>query len=103
MSDAKHIEIGLTDNRTRGPGCSSGLGAGGVGPGLSLWRVTIRPLGGVPGSDSWLHLPRTTAISVGREPGGVAPGVVHLGGVRLHSSSCSKSSSTGERVASHRG
>jgi len=81
MSDAKHIEIGLTDKSDSVAWVLERLGAGGVGPGLVLVAGDeFGPLGGVPGSDSWLLSPRTTAISVGREPGGVAPGVLHLGG-----------------------
>ena len=41
------------------------------------------PLGGLPGSDSFLLVPeaeRAVAVSVGREPTGVPRGVIDFGG-----------------------
>ncbi len=83
-SDAKYVEIGLTD---KSDSCRWVL--------RELWRRGVAPdqvliagaefgaLGGLPGSDSWRLVDearRATAVSVGVEPGGVTPGVVWLGG-----------------------
>jgi trehalose/maltose hydrolase-like predicted phosphorylase len=83
-SDAKHVEIGLTDKSDAARLAFRELWLRGIGPGLVLVAGDeLGPLGGVPGSDSLLLLPEAeglTAVSVGPEPAGVPPGVVHLGG-----------------------
>jgi trehalose/maltose hydrolase-like predicted phosphorylase len=83
-SDAKHVEIGLTDKSDSMATIAALLDAQGVGPGLVLVvGDEFGPLGGVPGSDSLLLIPeyaRATAVSVGPEPRGVPLGVHHLGG-----------------------
>jgi trehalose/maltose hydrolase-like predicted phosphorylase len=83
-SDAKHIEIGLTDKADSARWAFSKLARRGVGPGLVLVAGDeFGLLGGVRGSDSFLIVPegaRATVISVGAEPSG-APADVHaLGG-----------------------
>jgi trehalose/maltose hydrolase-like predicted phosphorylase len=83
-SDAKHVEIGLTDKSDSARWIFG-----------ELWRIGVAPsqvlvagdefgaLGGLPGSDSYL-LPeearRATAVSVGREPTGVPRGVAAFPG-----------------------
>jgi hypothetical protein len=84
-SDAKHVEIGLTDKSDSARWIMNRLWHRGIG-----WDQTLivgdefGPLGGVPGSDSlMLGSPATegaTAVSVGPEPMGVPAGVIHLGG-----------------------
>jgi len=83
-SDAKHVEIGLTDKsdsarwlfddyRRRGIGAAQVLVAG----------DEFGPMGGLPGSDSFLlvtEAERSIAVSVGAEPAGVPAGVIGLGG-----------------------
>ncbi|HEU4422659.1 MAG TPA: glycosyl hydrolase family 65 protein [Pilimelia sp.] len=83
-SDAKHVEIGLTDNSDSMRAILAWLAQRGVGPGLVLvLGDEFGPLGGVPGSDSLLLVPeaaRAYAVSVGVEPAGVPAGVSHVGG-----------------------
>jgi trehalose/maltose hydrolase-like predicted phosphorylase len=83
-SDAKHIEIGLTDKSDAARWILSDLRRRGIGPGLVLIAGDeMGSLGGLPGSDSLMLVPearRATAISVGAEPGGVPPSVIALGG-----------------------
>ena len=84
-TDAKHVEIGLTDNSDSASWFFAELWRRGIGPGLVLVAGDeMGALGGVPGSDSRLLLPpparRATAVSVGTEPAGVPEGVVFLGG-----------------------
>jgi len=84
-SDAKHVEIGLTDKSESASWFFAELWRRGIGPGLVLVAGDeMGALGGVPGSDSRLLSPaaveRATAISVGVEPGGAPDGVRHLGG-----------------------
>jgi trehalose/maltose hydrolase-like predicted phosphorylase len=83
-SDAKHIEIGLTDKADSSRWVFAELWRHGIGPGLVLiGGDEFGPLGGLRGSDSLLLVPeaaRATAVSVGREPEGVPEGVVPLGG-----------------------
>ena len=83
-SDAKHIEIGLTDKADAARWLLAELWRRGIGPGLLLIvGDEMGPLGGVPGSDATLLVPgaqRATAISVGVEPGSVPHGVARLGG-----------------------
>jgi trehalose/maltose hydrolase-like predicted phosphorylase len=83
-SDAKHVEIGLTDKSDSSRWILADLWRRGIGPGLVLIvGDEMGSLGGLPGSDSLMLVPearRTTAVSVGVEPAGVAPGVIGLGG-----------------------
>ena len=83
-SDAKHVEIGLTDKSDSARWICRDLWRRGVGPGLILIvGDEMGPLGGVIGSDARLLVPeaaRATAVSVGVEPEGVPAGVVWIGG-----------------------
>jgi hypothetical protein len=83
-SDAKHVEIGLTDKADSSHWVFAELWRRGIGPGLVLiGGDEFGPLGGLPGSDSLLLVPeaaRAKAVSVGREPDGVPAGVIPLGG-----------------------
>jgi trehalose/maltose hydrolase-like predicted phosphorylase len=83
-SDAKHVEIGLTDKSDSGRWIFRSLWRRGIDP----WLVLVAgdewgPLGGLPGSDSLLLVAEAdgaTSLSVGVEPGGVPDGVEHLPG-----------------------
>jgi trehalose/maltose hydrolase-like predicted phosphorylase len=83
-SDAKYVEIGLTDKADSVRWMLSRLWRRGIGPGAVLIAGDeMGTLGGVPGSDSFMLVPeaeRCTAISVGVEPGGVPGHVEHIGG-----------------------
>jgi trehalose/maltose hydrolase-like predicted phosphorylase len=83
-SDAKNVEIGLTDKADSSRWAFLELWRHGIGPGLVLiGGDEFGPLGRLPGSDSLLVIPdaaRATAVSVGREPNGVPEGVIPLGG-----------------------
>jgi trehalose/maltose hydrolase-like predicted phosphorylase len=81
-SDAKHVEIGVTDKADSMRAILEEWAGLGVGPGLVLVAGDeFGPLGGVSGSDArMLVAPRMTVVSVGAEPAGVPDGVVHLGG-----------------------
>jgi trehalose/maltose hydrolase-like predicted phosphorylase len=83
-SDAKHVEIGLTDKSDSARWVFADLWRRGIGPGLVLVAGDeFGSLGGLPGSDSLLVVPeaaRATAVSVGAEPTGTPPGVIPLGG-----------------------
>jgi len=84
-SDAKHVEIGLTDKADSARWIFEELWQLGVpGSQVLVGGDEFGPLGGLPGSDSYL-LPsaghgRATAFSVGREPTGTPAGVIALGG-----------------------
>jgi trehalose/maltose hydrolase-like predicted phosphorylase len=83
-SDAKHVEIGLTDKADSASWIFDELWRRGIHPAQVLVAGDeFGPLGGLPGSDSFL-LPATAeavvAVSVGREPTGVPKEVVALGG-----------------------
>jgi trehalose/maltose hydrolase-like predicted phosphorylase/hydroxymethylpyrimidine pyrophosphatase-like HAD family hydrolase len=83
-SDAKHVEIGLTDKADSARWVFGELWRRGISPAQVLVAGDeFGPLGGLPGSDSFL-LPRegerTLAVSVGREPTGVPRDVIALGG-----------------------
>ena len=83
-TDAKHVEIGLTDKADSARWIFKELWRRGIAPSQVLVAGDeFGPLGGLPGSDSFL-LPtdatRAVAVSVGREPTGVPRGVVELGG-----------------------
>ena len=83
-SDAKYVEIGLTDKADSSRWVFAELWRHGIGPGLVLvGGDEFGPLGRLAGSDSLLLVPeaaRATAVSVGREPNGVPEGVLPLGG-----------------------
>jgi trehalose/maltose hydrolase-like predicted phosphorylase len=83
-SDAKHVEIGLTDKSDAARWVFADLWRRGIGPSLVLVAGDeFGPLGGLPGSDSLLRVPeatRATAISVGAEPTGTPRGILALGG-----------------------
>jgi len=83
-SDAKHIEIGLTDKSDAARWLLAELARRGVGAGLVLIAGDeFGQLGGLPGSDSLLLVPeanRATAVSVGAEPTGTPANVLALGG-----------------------
>lgn len=84
-SDVKHVEIGLTDK-----GDAMAWVLRDLAPTLGIPPESILvagdefgPLGGFLGSDSQMRLPQAEAatfISVGREPNGVPPGILHLPG-----------------------
>jgi trehalose/maltose hydrolase-like predicted phosphorylase len=83
-SDAKHVEIGLTGKADSARWIFSELWRRGIGPAQVLVAGDeFGPLGGLPGSDSFL-LPldaeRAVAVSVGREPAGVPREVLAMGG-----------------------
>ncbi|MGZ4302032.1 MAG: glycosyl hydrolase family 65 protein [Gaiellaceae bacterium] len=83
-SDAKHVEIGLTDKADSARWLFAELWRRGIGASQVLVAGDeFGPLGGLPGSDSFLLPPeaeRAVAVSVGREPTGVPRGVIDLGG-----------------------
>ncbi|HEX2894636.1 MAG TPA: glycosyl hydrolase family 65 protein [Marmoricola sp.] len=83
-SDAKHVEIGLTDKADSMRAVMRRLQEHGASADLVLVAGDeFGDLGGVPGSDSLLIAPETTGatfVSVGPEPAGVPAGVQHLGG-----------------------
>jgi trehalose/maltose hydrolase-like predicted phosphorylase len=83
-SDAKHVEIGLTDKADSARWVFADLWRRGISPAQVLVAGDeFGPLGGLPGSDSFLlpsEAARATAVSVGREPNGIPSGVIPLGG-----------------------
>jgi trehalose/maltose hydrolase-like predicted phosphorylase len=83
-SDAKHVEIGLTDKADSARWAFAELLRRGVSPGLTLVAGDeFGPLGGLPGSDSFLLVPEGEAaavISVGAEPSGAPSPVRALHG-----------------------
>ena len=83
-SDAKHVEIGLTDKADSARWIFAELWRRGIGASQVLVAGDeFGPLGGLPGSDSLLLPPeaeRAVVVSVGREPTGVPRGVLDLGG-----------------------
>jgi trehalose/maltose hydrolase-like predicted phosphorylase len=83
-SDAKHVEIGLTDKADSSRWVFDELWRSGVAPSLVLIAGDeFGPLGGMLGSDSYLLVPETaraTVVSVGAEPTGTPAGVIALGG-----------------------
>jgi trehalose/maltose hydrolase-like predicted phosphorylase len=83
-SDAKHVEIGLTDKSDSAAWAFAELSARGIGASLVLIAGDeFGPLGGMIGSDSYLLVPegeRAPAVSVGAEPTGTPPDVLHVPG-----------------------
>ncbi len=83
-TDAKHVEIGLTDKSDSLRYVLHDLGRRGIGPGLVLIvGDEMGSLGGAAGSDAAMLIAeagRATAVSVGVEPEGVPAGVLHLPG-----------------------
>jgi trehalose/maltose hydrolase-like predicted phosphorylase len=83
-SDVKHVEIGLTDKTDSGEWAAHWLtGRGITGRLVLIAGDEFAPVGGVPGSDSFMVVPdlaRAAVVSVGAEPGGVPDGVEHAGG-----------------------
>jgi trehalose/maltose hydrolase-like predicted phosphorylase len=83
-SDAKHVEIGLTDKSDSAAWAFAELSGRGVGASLVLVAGDeFGPLGGMIGSDSYLLVPegeRASAVSVGAEPTGTPQEVLHLPG-----------------------
>ncbi len=81
-SDVKHVEIGLTDKSDSLRWILRTLEREGVGPGLVLLAGDeFGSLGGVIGSDALMLVsPRLVSLSVGVEPEGCPPSVLHLGG-----------------------
>ena len=81
-SDAKHVEIGLTDKADAARWVFADLWGRGVHPEHVLVAGDeFGPLGGLPGSDSLLLVPEadhSTAVTVGAEPTGTPPGVLVL-------------------------
>ncbi|MDQ3874558.1 MAG: hypothetical protein M3322_03255, partial [Actinomycetota bacterium] len=83
-SDAKHVEIGLTDRSDSARWAFAELWRRGVSPTLVVVAGDeFGSLGGVPGTDSLLLVPEASgavAFSVGAEPTGTPTGVIALGG-----------------------
>ena len=78
-SDAKHVEIGLTDKADSARWVFAELGRRGIGPGLVLVAGDeFGPLGGLPrqrlAAARTRGLARATAVSVGAEPTGAPAG-----------------------------
>jgi trehalose/maltose hydrolase-like predicted phosphorylase/phosphoglycolate phosphatase-like HAD superfamily hydrolase len=82
-TDAKHVEIGLTDKADSARWVFGELWRRGISSSQVLVAGDeFGPLGGLPGSDSFLlplEAERAVAVSVGREPTGVPNEVVALG------------------------
>jgi trehalose/maltose hydrolase-like predicted phosphorylase len=80
-SDAKHIEIGLTDKSDSARWIMRELWRTGIATSQVLIAGDeLGPLGGLAGSDSNLLIDGAAAVSVGVEPSGVPAGVARLGG-----------------------
>jgi trehalose/maltose hydrolase-like predicted phosphorylase len=83
-SDAKHIEIGLTDKSDSARWYFAHLWRLGIGPEqVLIVGDELGPLGGLAGSDSKLLIDAgagATVASVGAEPGGVPLGAIGFGG-----------------------
>jgi trehalose/maltose hydrolase-like predicted phosphorylase len=83
-SDAKHVEIGLTDKADSARWAFAELAGRGVSPRLTLVAGDeFGSLGGLPGSDSFLLVREGTAatsFSVGAEPSGTPTQVLSLHG-----------------------
>lgn len=83
-SDAKHVEIGLTDKADSARAVLAELWADGIAPDLLLiGGDEFGEVGGLRGSDSFMlvsGIANAGVCSVGIEPHGVPPGVEHIGG-----------------------
>jgi trehalose/maltose hydrolase-like predicted phosphorylase len=83
-SDAKHVEIGLTDKADSARWIFAELWRRGISPSQVLVAGDeFGSIGALPGSDSFLlpvPIEPGASISVGREPTGVPAGVLALGG-----------------------
>jgi trehalose/maltose hydrolase-like predicted phosphorylase len=83
-SDAKHVEIGLTDKADSSHAVFTELWKMGIDAELTLiGGDEFGPLGDMPGSDALMLIPEVdaaTVCSVGVEPNGVPAGVVHVSG-----------------------
>jgi trehalose/maltose hydrolase-like predicted phosphorylase len=83
-SDAKHVEIGLTDKADSAVSVFAELWADGIGTEqVVIGGDEFGPVGGMQGSDSFMIVAdavNTVAFSVGIEPNGVPEPVVHLPG-----------------------
>jgi trehalose/maltose hydrolase-like predicted phosphorylase len=83
-SDAKHVEVGLTDKADSSDALFAELWRLGIDAELTLiGGDEFGPLGDMPGSDALMLTPEVaaaTVFSVGVEPSGVPPGVVHVAG-----------------------
>lgn len=83
-SDAKHVEIGLTDKSDSARWIFQRLRRSGIAPANTLIAGDeFGPLGGLPGSDSLMLVAEgrgAVAVSVGREPEGAPDPVIALGG-----------------------
>ncbi len=83
-SDAKYVEIGLTDKSDASQWAFADLWAHGIAPSeVIVAGDEFGLLGGVPGSDSLMLVPESVgclAITVGAEPFGPPPGVLALPG-----------------------
>ncbi|MGZ4736359.1 MAG: glycosyl hydrolase family 65 protein [Acidimicrobiia bacterium] len=83
-SDAKHVEIGLTDKSDSARWLIHDLAARGIWPAdVLVIGDEFAPLGGLPGSDSMLLVPEAVgavSVSVGVEPAGLADPIIAAGG-----------------------
>ncbi len=83
-TDGKYVEIGLTDKSDSILWLTETWWRRGIGPALvAIAGDEMGPLGGMRGSDHYMLVPRAeraAAFSVGVEPEGVPPDVVHIGG-----------------------
>ena len=83
-SDAKYVEIGLTDKADAAHWAFADLWAHGIAPSdVIVAGDEFGSLGGVPGSDSLMLVPESQgclAVTVGAEPYGPPPGVLPLPG-----------------------
>jgi trehalose/maltose hydrolase-like predicted phosphorylase len=83
-SDAKHVEIGLTDKSDSARAVLEAFRADGIGPEwVLIGGDEFGDVGGLPGSDSFMLVAEaagSAVCSVGVEPNGVPADVVHLGG-----------------------
>ncbi|TAK34889.1 MAG: hypothetical protein EPO21_08035, partial [Chloroflexota bacterium] len=84
-SDVKHVEVGLTDKGDSIAWMMRELAAPQDIPAQEILVVgdEFGPIAGFDGSDERMMIPAATGatfVSVGPEPNGVPPGVIHLGG-----------------------
>lgn len=80
-SDAKHIEIGITDKSHSMTWILADVSKhGGTAADMVIVGDEFGPLGGIEGSDAKTAIPGAFIYSVGREPNGVPASITHLGG-----------------------